>query len=218
MKPTLSDGASARWRFENAPRNSSSSADTSCASRPKLTFKPYASAIARSLKPQALEPIVRRHVERRMLRVEPVAGLVERVVAHREHAMVVPRQLLLVGRREIVRGMRRPIALANDLAVEHEILLAKELEHRRDVHELDAVALGGGDHARVAGADVGAAGFGRAAELAHRVDAPADALLRLEHEHVAAAASSASAACKPREPGADDDDVASVLRQRRSAR
>ena len=49
VKPRLADGAaSARWRFENAPRKSSSNADTSCASRPKLTFKPYASAIARS--------------------------------------------------------------------------------------------------------------------------------------------------------------------------
>ena len=79
--------------------------------------------------------------------------------------------------------MSRPLALANDLAVEREILLAEELEHRCHVHELDAVALRGADDARVAGADVRAPGLGRSAELPHRMNAPADALLRFEHEH-----------------------------------
>ena len=58
----------------------------------------------------------------------------------------------------------------------------------------------GVDDARVAGADVGAAGLGRAAELAHRMNAPADALLRFEHEHSRPTASSVSAACRPARP------------------
>ena len=82
--------------------------------------------------------------------------------------------------------MGRPLALPNELAVEREILLAEKLEHRRHVHELDAVALRGADDARVARADVGPAGFARAAELPHRMDAAADALLRFEHEHAEA--------------------------------
>ena len=40
VKPRLAEGASARCCFENAPRNNSSSAETSCASRPKLTLSP----------------------------------------------------------------------------------------------------------------------------------------------------------------------------------
>ena len=110
--------------------------------------------------------------------------------------------------------MRRPLALANDLAVEREILLAKELEHRRHVHELDAEALGGADDACVAGADVGAAGLGRAAELAHRMDAPADALLRLEHEHAEADGFERQRGVQAGEAGADDDDVAIGVGQR----
>ena len=61
-------------------------------------------------------------------------------------------------------------------------LLAEELEHGRHVHELDAMTLRGSDRACVTGADVGAASLRRVAELAHRVDATSDALLRLDHD------------------------------------
>ena len=49
--------------------------------------------------PQAPQPIVSGDVERRVARVEPVARRLERVVAHRQHAVIAPRQL-------------RPVALA----------------------------------------------------------------------------------------------------------
>ncbi len=72
--------------------------------------------------------------------------------------------------------------LADDLAVEHALLLAKELEHGRYVDERHAMLGRRGADALVTRADVGAARFELAAELPHRVNAPADALLRLEHD------------------------------------
>jgi hypothetical protein len=140
-------------------------------------------ALAQSL---AAEPVVRRHVERGVLRQCPVAGLLQRVRAHRQHAVVIPRHVLPIRRGEIVHGVGGPVGLADDLAAIHEILLAKEFENGRHVHELDAVALGGADYARVAGADVRAPGFRSVAELAHRMNAAADALLRFEHENAEA--------------------------------
>ena len=74
--------------------------------------------------------------------------------------------LRAIAFRKIVLGVRGPVALPNDLAVEREILLAEEPKDRRHIHELDAVAFGCREHARIAGADIGAAGFGRAALLA----------------------------------------------------
>ena len=96
VKPRLSDGrARAALRERAAEQQQQRGHVVRVAAEAHV--QPYASAIARSLKPQAAEPLVRRDVERRVLRVEPVAGAVERVVAHREHAVVVPRQLLLVA-------------------------------------------------------------------------------------------------------------------------
>src|SRR5438045_8841394 len=100
--------------------------------------------------------------------------------------MVVPRHVLPVAARKRVPPMRRPVALADDLPPEHEVLLAEELKKRRHVDELHAVTLGRRDHARVARADVRAAGLRRAAELAHGMNAAADALLRLDHAHAKA--------------------------------
>ena len=163
---------------------------------------------------QAAQPIVRRDVEGRVARVEPVAGLLERVVAHREDAVIVPRHLLPVTLREVVRRVRRPLLLTDQLAVEREILLAEELEYRRHVHELDPDALGGVDDAGVACADVGAAGLGRPAELAHRMHASADALLRLEHEHPEADGFERQRGVQAGQAGADDDDIAVSAGQR----
>ena len=115
--------------------------------------------------------------------------------------------MLLVSLREIVGGMRRPLVLPNDLAVERQVLLAEELEDRRHVDELDAVALRGADDALIAAADVRAACFGRASRLAHRMNAAADAPLRLEHEHAEADAFERRGGVQAREARADDDDV-----------
>jgi hypothetical protein len=80
--------------------------------------------------------------------------------------------------------MVRPLRLPNDVVAEHEVLLAKELEHRRNVDQPDAESLRRPRDSFVPGADVGPPGFRVAAELAHRMDSPADTSLRLEHEYV----------------------------------
>ena len=116
--------------------------------------------------------------------------------------------MLLVRRRETDwRDASGQSALPNDLAVEHEVLLAKELEHRRDVDELDAVAARGARSRARSRRRYRCRRLRRAAELAHRVNAPADALLRLEHEHVEARGFERVRGVQSREARADDDDV-----------
>src|SRR5690606_33175534 len=105
--------------------------------------------------------------------------------------------------------MRRPLGLADDFAVEHELLLAEELEHGRHVDELDAMLRGCRAHALVARADVRAAGLELAAELTHRVDAPADALLRLEHGDARTALLEQRGRVQAGQACADDYDVRS---------
>ena len=48
-----------------------------------------------------------------------------------------------------------PFGLADQLAVQHELLLAEEREHRRHVHEIHPEPIRGGDDPAVARADVG---------------------------------------------------------------
>ena len=107
--------------------------------------------------------------------------------------------------------MLGPIGLTNDLAVEHEVLLAKEFEHGRDVDQADLQPARGRDHACVAGPDIGAASLADAAELAHRVHAPADALLRLEHEHVETLRLERVGGGQSREARADHDYVVPLV-------
>ena len=157
---------------------------------------------------QTTEPLMRRHVERRMLRQCPGAGTLQRVRAHRQHAVVVPRHVLSVGRRKIVGRMRWPIGLPNDFAPIHEVLLAKELEDRRHVHQIDAVTLGRADHARITGADIGTPRFRGVAQLAHRVNSTPHSFLCFEDENVQTGRLERQRRVQPGDARTHDHDIA----------
>src|SRR5690606_19845861 len=76
--------------------------------------------------------------------------------------------------------------------------------HRGHVDEAHAEALGDVEDTSVAGAEVSAAGFRVAAEGAHRMDAAANAFLRLEHDYVEPCGFELQCCVEARKPRADD--------------
>ena len=116
--------------------------------------------------------------------IEPVPGTIERVLPHRQDSAVGPghQSLVLVGKR--VGRVIGPLGLANDRAVKHQVLLAKEFQNGRDVDESDAEARGGGKHPPVAGADIGSAGLQVAAHFPHGAHPSAYPPLRFDDAHV----------------------------------
>ena len=157
---------------------------------------------------EASHPVAHRDIESGVARVGPVAGTFERCLAHGQHAMEIPRHELAVSRRKRIPGMIGPLALANDAALEDELLLAKELQDRRDVDQRNREPPAEREEALIACADVGCSGLGIGSELAHRADPPADALLRLEHADVEAVVGERERGSKARDAGADDGNVA----------
>ena len=103
-----------------------------------------------------------------------------------------------------------PLGLPDQLPVQHQLLLAKEREHRGHVDELDPQPLGGADDPAVARADVGAPRLLAVAEAAHRVDAAAHPILRLHDLDARAMRLEMERGGESGKPGADDDDVAPV--------
>ncbi len=104
--------------------------------------------------------------------------------------------------------MRGPFILPNYLAADHERLFAKELQNRGDVDQRQTELIRDSDDPLVTGADIGPAGFRIPAELAHRLNPPADAVLRFDQPNPVTVCFEHSRGMKARQARADDCDVA----------
>ena len=171
--PSTPSGARRRCATENAARKNPSRAETERGVLAEARVHFVAEADRGLPEPEAREPFVHRDVMLRESGVEPFAGRRQGVLADRKHPLTRPRHELPFLGGERVPWVIGPLGLPDQLSVQHQLLLAKEREHRGHVDELDPQPLGSADDPAVARADVGAPRLLAVAEAAHRVDTAA---------------------------------------------
>ena len=154
------------------------------------------------------QEIVHGDVVLRVGRVVPVLEVAERQMLPEHRIAPGPgRQLARLAAERVAR-VRRPIGELDVFAAEEELLAGAVLhEPRRDVHDLDAVALGGGDGAAVGARDAVAARLRMARQVEQRVEAAADALAPLEQPHLEPVLFERERGLEAGEARADDDDI-----------
>ena len=140
--------------------------------------------------------------------VMPVLEVAERHMLLEHRVAPGPRRELACLAGERVARMGGPIGELHMLAADEQRLPgAVGHEALRDVDDLDAVALRGGDRTAVGVGDAVAADFRVSRQVEQRVHPAADALAALEHAHLEAVLLEHERGLEAGEAGADDDDI-----------